>query len=128
MKCNQWMLYEQGQLSAADFQKHAASCPICRQEAHWAQALQAALIPPAAPAALVEAVFAKTTRKPGWFTRWRTVLAGSMAAVLLAAGVYVTAFHTGPFNNAELVAYMSETGQDGYSSFLQDLNLFEQEF
>lgn len=91
-------------------------------------AIAQALIAPAAPADLVEKVFAKTTRKKSWWARYKMAFAGGVAAVLIAVGVGVSYFHTTPFDNAELVAYMSQTQSDEYTVFLNDLNVFEQEF
>lgn len=95
----------------------------------WEDAIEQALAAPAAPAELVEKVFAQTTRRPSWWVRWRAVLAGSMAAVLVGIGLY--AMHeekATPFNSAELVAYMNQTGSDEYNTFLSDLEILEQEF
>ena len=94
----------------------------------WDEAIEQALTAPAAPAHLVEKVFAKTTRRPSWLVRWRKVLAGSMAVLLVGIGVYAWHQESAPFNHAELVAYMSQTHSDEYATFLSDLELFEQEF
>ncbi len=95
---------------------------------NWDEAIEHALTAPAAPAHLVEKVFAKTTRRPSWFMRWRRVLAGSMAVLLVGIGMYAWHRDAAPFNNAELVAYMSQTNSDEYAAFLSDLDVFEQEF
>lgn len=92
------------------------------------EAISAALVPPAAPAQLVDKVFAQTTRRPAWFVRWRKVLAGSMAALLMGAGVYAIHHRTDGLNRTELVAYMSAQTSDDYAAFLSDLELLEQEF
>lgn len=92
------------------------------------QAIHRALAPAAAPAELVEQVFAKTTRRKSWLARYKMVLAGGVAAVLVAVSVGVGYFHTTPFDNAELVAYMSQTQNDEYATFLSDLNLLEETF
>ena len=95
---------------------------------NWDEAIEQALTAPAAPAHLVEKVFAKTTRRPSWVVRWRKVWAGSMAVLLVGIGMYVWHQEADPFNHAELVAYMSQTNVDEYATFLSDLELFEQEF
>ncbi len=92
------------------------------------QAISRALAAPAAPARLVEQVFAKTTRRKSWFTRYKMAMAGGVAAVLVAVCVGVGYFHTTPFDNADLVAYMSHTQGDEYATFLSDLNLLEETF
>ncbi len=91
------------------------------------QAIHRALAPAAAPAELVERVFAKTTRRKSWLARYKMALAGAVAAVLVAVSVGVH-FHTAPFENADLVAYMSQTQNDEYATFLSDLDLLEETF
>ena len=76
----------------------------------------------------MDAVFAKTTRKQPLWIRWKKVLVGGMAALFIAAGVYGFHQRTTPFNQAELVTYMSESNQDDYYTFSSELDLFEQEF
>ncbi len=128
MKCKQQVLMEQGKLTEQAWQQHAKECPSCRETHRLHEALGEALQAPAAPADLVDKVFARTTRRPSWLVRWRTVLAGSMVAVLVAAGAVYHTLQPRPFSNAELVAYMYQTETDEYGTFLSDLTIFEQEF
>ena len=94
------------------------------------QAISQALAAPAAPAELVEKVFAKTTRRPSWFARYKMALVGGVAALVVGVCVGVGHFvHTTPsYDKAQLVVYMSQMQNDEYATFLSDLELFEQEF
>lgn len=93
------------------------------------EAINQALAAPAAPAELVEKVFAKTTRRPPWWVRYKMALAGGVTAVIVAVCVGVGHFvHTPSYDRAQVVMYMSQTEQDEYATFLSDLDLFEQEF
>ena len=132
MNCEKWMLYAAGELNAQEktaFEEHLSQCAACQANLKTDRAIQSALVPPAAPAQLVEAVFAKTTRRPGWWVHYRVALAAGVAGVLIAVAVGVGHFHTQqPFSHTQLVAYMSQTQQDDYATFLSDLDLFEKEF
>ncbi len=131
MTCKEWIKFEEGDKTPqqqAQWQTHAKTCAYCREQQALSQAIGQALVPAAAPAHLVDAVLAKTTRKQPLWIRWRKVLVGSMAALFIAAGVYGISQRTTPFNRAELVTYMSESNQDDYYVFTSDLDLFEQEF
>ena len=91
-------------------------------------AIHQALAAPAAPARLVEQVFAKTTRRPGWWVRYKTALVGGVAAVLVGVCVSVGYFHrAAQQEDAELI-YMKHAHLEEYAAFVSDLNLFEQEF
>ena len=94
------------------------------------EAISQALAAPAAPAELVERVFAKTTRRQSWFARYKMALIGGVAAVVVGVCVSVGHFvHTTPsYDRAQLVVYMSQATQDEYATFLSDLDLFEEEF
>lgn len=92
------------------------------------EAISAALVPPAAPAELVEKVFAKTTRRKNWLVRWRAALAGGVVAILVAVGLVYNLSRPRAFDAPALVAYMQQNEQGEYQTFLSDLNAFEQEF
>ena len=128
MKCTQLILWEQGKLSETVWKAHTTACAQCRQTLQLQDAISAALVPAAAPAELVEQVFAKTTRRKNWFVRWRAALVGGVAAVLVAVGLVYNLTQPSAFNAAELVSYMQQTGQDEYRTFLSDLDILEQEF
>ena len=92
-------------------------------------AIQQALTAPAAPAQLVEKVFAKTTRRPSWWVRYKMALAGGVVAVVVAVCVGVGSYlHTASVSQAEFASYMSQMQGEEYTLFLSDLDLFEQEF
>ena len=125
MTCKQWFLFEEGLLSATEFKAHAVSCPACQAKTQWEETLSQVLIAPAAPAALVDRVLAKTTRCKSRWARWRAVLIGGVAALVIMVGMGVRMMHPTPFTNTELVAYMSQSTQDDYATFLSDLDLLE---
>lgn len=130
MKCKQASLFEQGRLDESAWQAHAVTCAECGKLKALHEAISAALVPPAAPAELVEKVFAKTTRRRSWLVRWQAVLIGGVAAVLVAVGLVYNLTQPAAFNPAELVSYMQQNGntQDEYSTFLSDLDILEKEF
>ena len=94
----------------------------------WENLISQALAAPAAPADLVEKVFAKTTRRPAWWVRYKMALAGGVAAVVIAVCAAVGTWQTPPADKAMLVAYMSQSQPDEYATFGSDLDLFEQEW
>lgn len=131
MTCKQVLLYQSGELSSQEaeaFKKHLATCKDCQAHLALANATEQSLTAPAAPAELVEKVLLKTTRRASAWKRFRAVLVGGVAAVAIAVGVGVHMWQKPSFDNAELVAYMSQSNQDEYATFLSDLDLFEQTF
>ncbi len=128
MKCNKLTLLEQGKLEYTSWVSHAKTCPTCREMLRTQEAVCTALTAPAAPAELVDKVFAKTTRKRSWLTRWRAALASGVAVLLVAVGAVYHVYKPQPFNATDLVAYMHQDTQDEYDTFLSDLDIFEQEF
>ena len=95
----------------------------------WENLISQALEAPAAPAQLVEKVFAKTTRRPSWWVRYKMALVGGVTAVVVAVCVGVgMGSRSVPLDNGKLVVYMSQTQQDEYATFSSDLDLFEQEW
>ena len=125
MTCKQWLLFQEGSLSTADFKAHTAKCPACQAQAQWDEAICQALTAPAVPANLVERVLAKTTRRKSMWARWRAVLVGGVAVLAIAVGVGVSVMQPATFTNTELVAYMSQSTQDDYATFSSDLDLLE---
>ena len=64
--CEKAVLYVSGELPTdekAAFETHLKTCASCRAEVALLNKTQEALNPPAAPGAVVENLFAKTTRK-----------------------------------------------------------------
>ena len=93
------------------------------------RAIAQALAAPAAPAELVEKVFAKTTRRKSWWVRYKMALVGGISAVIVGVCVGVGSYvHNASVGQAEFAAYMIQTQNDEYTLFLSDLDLFEQEF
>lgn len=98
-------------------------------EKNMEQAIAQALAAPAAPAALVEQLFAKTTRRQSIWARYKMALIGAVTAVLVALCVGVGSYYRSQAQSqADFAAYVSQVQNDEYALFLNDLNLFEQEF
>lgn len=130
--CENLMLYASDELGAAEkagFEKHLENCPSCRTELALLRRAEESLVPAAAPEAVVERLFAKTTRKKSFFAGWKPALAGT---ALLGVGIFMVLAGLHPdktaFDASEVIAYMSENLDDEYLSFSNDLDLFEQEF
>ena len=135
MNCNeQVLLYAAGDLSADDkkaFEAHLKTCPKCQAALRFVTQVEDNLSAPAAPAALVDKVFAKTTRKrkSHWLWGWKPVLTG--AAMLGMGLLCVSTFHHTDkitFDSDDFVTYMSENLDEDYQTFESDLELFETYF
>ena len=128
------MLYLAGELNPqerAAFKRHLAECRACRAELTLWQAAQEpgqAPAAPAAPAPVVEALFAKTTRKPKF---WQAVfrpawVAWALEAVLVAGGLM---WQERPgYDSREVMAYMNTHLEEDYQTFALDLAQLEAEF
>ena len=130
--CENVALYFYGELdepAAAQFKRHLAGCARCQKALLFLQHAQQALVPPAAPQAVVEKVLAPAKKTlPGWRRVWRAVLAG---VLVLGLGIYY--FAAGPHpaladDGAELVAYISAEADADYQQFVSDFEVFEQQF
>lgn len=134
MNCNEILLYASGEMNATQkqaFEAHLKTCPKCQHALRFITQTEEALAAPAAPAHLVDQVFAKTTRrrKAHWLWVLKPVLTGT---ALLGIGLLTMAtFHhsdKAPLNSDNFTAYMSEHLDDDYQTFSSDLDLFEQYF
>lgn len=132
--CEDLMLYASNELEGgrkAEFEKHLAQCAACRAELALIRRADESLAPAAAPAHVVDALFAKTTRRKSFFAgwNWKPALAGT---ALLGVGLFVVLAGLHPdkaaFDATEVIAYMSENLDEEYLNFANDLALFEQEF
>ena len=131
--CEQAPLYFYGELDeqqAAQFREHLNSCAACKKELDFLQQMQAALVPPAAPAAAVEQVLRKVKPLP-W---WRRVYRPALAAVLLC-GIGVWSFLGAPSSvrktaddSFDWTAYISTEADEEYNQFVADFAAFEEEF
>ena len=130
--CEQAALYFYGELDekqAAQFKAHLDGCEACRNELDFLKQTQAALVPPAAPAAVVEQVLRKAKPLP-W---WRRVYRPALAAVLLCA-IGVWSFLGAPSgknladDTVDWTAYISTEADAEYNSFVSDFEAFEAEF
>lgn len=130
-ECKNIMLYLAGELNPqerAAFKRHLAKCSVCRAELTLWQAAQEPAPAPAAPAPVVEALFAKTTRKPKfWRAFFRPAwVACALAAVLVAGGLM---WQERPgYDSREVMAYMNTHLEEDYQTFALDLAQLEAEF
>ncbi len=134
--CDNLMLYAQGELPEADretFRRHLQNCAHCRAELKFLQLEQEALVAPAAPAHLVEAVFAKTTRQSA-FQRYKAALKPLWSGVfmaVLAVGLFTGGWmleHRPGYDSQEIIAYMAENLDEEYQTFASDLAQLEADF
>lgn len=130
--CEQAALYFYDELEPAQraaFQTHLKECNACQKELAFMQQVQAALVPPAAPQAVVEQVL----RKPQRVSFWRAWCKPAFIAVLLmglAVGGY---FGRGMLQNTsqdtqEWLAYVSDDIDEEYYNFVSEFEAFENEF
>lgn len=130
-ECKNIMLYLAGELNPQEesaFKRHLAECRACRTELTLWQAAQEQVQAPAAPAPVVEALFAKTTRKPKlWQAFFRPAwVACALAAVLVAGGLM---WQERPgYDSREVMAYMNTHLEEDYQTFALDLAQLEAEF
>lgn len=134
--CDKLMLYAQGELPEEDraaFRRHVQQCAHCRAGLKFLQLEQEALLAPAAPAALVEAVFAKTTRRGGaisWQAKLKPLWSGLFIAVL-AVGLFTGGWmleHRPGYDSQEIIAYMANNLDEEYQTFASDLAQLEADF
>lgn len=132
-ECENVTLYFYGELEEAEktlFRTHLEHCPFCQKELSFLQQTQQALVPPAAPQALVEAVLAQT--KPVSF--WRKFYKPALGLVAtLAAGVCLLVLSPNQTpqplqQQANWLAYVSVEADEEYNRFLQEFETFENEF
>ncbi len=130
--CEKVMLYASNELDGTEkaaFEKHLQACAACRAELALLRRTEEALAAPAAPASVVDELFAKTTRRKSFFAGWKPALAGT---ALLGLGLVMVLAGLQPdktaFDASEVIAYMSENLDEEYLNFSNDLALFEQEF
>ncbi|WP_428075003.1 anti-sigma factor family protein [Candidatus Avelusimicrobium aviculae] len=134
--CDKVMLYAYGELPEQErnsFRQHLEQCAQCRAELKFMQAQQAALLAPAAPAKLVDAVFAQTTRRAPaykWLGAFKPLWGGVLTAVL-AVGLFTGGWmleHRPGYDSQEVIAYMAANLDEEYQTFASDLAQLEAEF
>ncbi|MBR4682379.1 MAG: zf-HC2 domain-containing protein [Elusimicrobiaceae bacterium] len=126
--CKDVLLYAQGDLSAVQkmaFEAHLKTCPSCQAELKFLAKLDESLTPPAAPQRVVDQLFARTTRKKSVWAQFKWAWTAGVLAV--CAGVFLMTFSPvrQAFDAQELVAYMSESVEDEYSIFADELTDME---
>ena len=130
--CEQAALYFYGELAseqAAQFKAHLAGCPACQKELAFLEQTQAALVPPAAPQAVVDKVLRKARPLPFWRRIYKPVLA---AALIVGLGVWGfmgrVSLQNSYETNQDWLAYVSEDLDTDYYDFLTDFEAFEKDF
>ncbi len=129
MKCEQVILYANGELTGDEkiaFEAHLQTCGQCRAELQFLQKADEALIAKAVPEKVVDSLFAQTTRKKKWFSGWKPIVAGVCAVGLI--GIMVFPRPDGSTQQREVTGYMSEYLDADYQSFANDLDVFEMYF
>ena len=128
--CEQAALYFYGELDArqqAAFKEHLPGCAACQKELVFLEQTQAALLPPAAPAGLVEKVLRQAQPLPWWKRMYKPVL----AAVLMCAlglGVFLGGHVDKPLDSdMDWLSYVSAEDDTEYNDFVADFEVFEAE-
>ena len=129
--CEQVVLYFYDELDSKQrdaFAAHMASCPECQKEFAFLTRMQEALVPPAAPQAVVERVLQRPQPVPFWHRFYKPVLGG---VCVLLLGVY--AWFQFPLkavdaNTTDWVAYVSVEADEEYQNFMTEFEAFEAEF
>jgi len=130
--CEQILLYVSNELAPQQQEQmaeHVRTCLHCQQQMALLRAVETAAVPPAAPASVVEALLAKTTRKKSFFARWKTVLV-TACTVLVVAVMGLAELHNkeAAQQDEAMYAYVSENLDEEYTSFAEDLEEFEAYF
>ena len=130
--CEQAPLYFYGELdhaAAESFRKHLCECNACRQELAFLQQTQAALMPPAAPPAIVERVLCKTVPAPWWRRIYKPVLAAGLIGIIAVWSFVAQPVRPSPAEDAtDWVAYISAEADEEYNHFVADFEAFEEDF
>ena len=129
--CEQAALYFYNELDTqqrATFAAHLPDCPACQKQLAFLAQMQEALVPPAAPQAVVDRVL-QTRPVPIWKRVWKPVLT---AVCLIWIGVYTVPglLHapTGQTDDTTWLAYLSDEADEDYQNFVLDFESFEAEF
>ena len=128
--CEQVALYFYGEMSApqaAQFKKHLNSCAACQREMAFLQATQAALVPPAAPQAVVERVLQRH-KVPFWKRLYKPALGGALVLLLGVYGFFRLPLHHTEQTTQDWIAYVSVESDEQYQSFVTDFEAFETDF
>ncbi|MBR2864655.1 MAG: zf-HC2 domain-containing protein [Elusimicrobiaceae bacterium] len=131
-ECENVTLYFYGELDQEEmtaFKAHLPHCPLCQKELSFLENVQTALVPPAAPQNVVNAVLAQTKKVSFWQKIFRPAL-GIGAA--LAAGVFFLVMGPNPSqtapDNTDWLAYVSVQSDEDFNNFAQEFEIFENEF
>lgn len=130
--CEQAALYFYGELDpaqAAQFKAHLPSCPACQKELAFLEKMQAALVPPAAPQAVVERVLQRPQVVSFWRRWYKPVLTGALL-LSLAVGGFIgrISWQNSSEYTPQWLAYVSDDLDEEYNNFLTDFETFENEF
>lgn len=130
--CEKALLYFYEELPAEErgaFKEHLAACAGCRARLELLRQTQEALQAPAAPQAVVDGLFAKTTRKKSWGFTFKQVFA---SLALAAAGVVLVLCSGVPgravYDRQEVLAYLTANLDEDYTAFASELDELENDF
>lgn len=130
--CEQAALYFYGELDekqTAAFRAHLKDCSNCQRQLAFLEQMQAALVPPAAPEQVVQAVLRKPQAVSFWKRMYKPVLAASLV-VCLGVGGFVgrAALQNNATDEPQWLAYVSDELDEEYNYFLTDFEAFEKDF
>lgn len=130
--CEQAALYFYEELTAQEretFKTHLDSCAACQQELAFLKATQSALVPPAAPQAVVERVLIKSHVVPFWRRMYKWALAATLVIGLGVWGFMGRAtLEQADDMDAQWLAYVSADMDEDYANFAADFEAFEKNF
>ncbi len=129
--CEQAALYFYGELDGAQtaaFKAHLANCPACKRELDFLKQTQAALVPPAAPANLVEKVLRKAKPLPWWQRVYKPAFAAALMCGLGLGVFFGLQHHATVETDNDWVAYISTDADEEYNNFVTDFEAFEADF
>lgn len=130
--CEKILLFAQHELPDNEQQmmrQHIQTCTDCQKELAFLSQLEAALIPPAAPAETVDKLFAKTTRRTTTvFSRWKKLVFAGMSMAILGLLCWNITDSSTPFDTQEVVAYMNTHLEREYQNLEEDLAALEEDF
>ena len=131
-ECENVTLYFYGELDQEQmtaFKAHLPHCPLCQKELSFLENVQTALVPPAAPQAVVDAVLAQTKKVSFWQKILKPALGVGAA---MAAGVFFLMMSPNlsqsTADNTDWLAYVSVQADEDFDSFAQEFEIFENEF
>ena len=127
--CEKILLYANGELPLAEqalMGEHVQTCVACQTQLKFLTQLDQAMTPPAAPAQMVDQLFARTTQKKEVFFSWKKIIAvGASLLIAVVAGLELFRTPNPTFDTQELVAFAQANMESDYQTFEYDLEELE---